>query len=137
MTEAQTLTALLKRKLEIGESLSCRQLFADLEEVDKQIEQASRERIDLDQLYISTQAHLAEAESIASLSVEGKNEAERKAKKTQLLRDDPAYADALSAARDVERQRAEAEVNAEMLKRKARRIERQIDYRTAALQSIR
>lgn len=128
--------ALLDRKLKIGESLSCRQLFIDLEEIDAQIEEAARERIALDQLLTASQAQLAEAESLAALTVEGKNEAERKAKKTQLLREDPAYCDALGAVRDAEFKRAEADVLAETLKRKARRIERQVEYRIAALRMI-
>lgn len=125
-------TTLFDRKLKlVSDSLSCRQLFADLETTDADIDRLGRERIEADQRLTSAQAQLAEAESLASLSIEGKNESERKARKIQLLREDPAYRDAASWLREAERQRDELDVDLESLRRKARRIERNIDYRTA------
>lgn len=129
-------TTLFDRKLKLGEALNCRQLFADWDEIDAQSEQATRDRIDLDQRLTIAQAQAADAECLAALTVDGKNDAERKARKTQALRDDPAYGEAMAVVRDLERQRAELDATTDALRRKARRIERNIEYRIAALRMM-
>jgi hypothetical protein len=130
-------TALFERKLKlVADQLSCRQLFVDLEAADTAIETGVWSRVEIDQRLAAAQAEQADAEAMVSLTVDGKNEAERKAQKIRLLRDDPAYQSATAAVRDIERRRAEADAEAEALRRKSRRIERQIEYRIAALRLL-
>jgi hypothetical protein len=129
-------TALFERKLKLAESLSCRHLFADLEAVDAQIDQALRERVERDQRLAAAQAQVADTEALIALQAEGKNETERKARRTQLLLEDTAYQQALATVRDLDRQRDELDVALESLRRQARRIERQIEYRIAAMRLL-
>lgn len=129
-------TALFERKLKLAEGLSCRQLLADWDALDAQLDAANRERAECDERVRAAHAQLAEAESLAALTVEGKNETERKARKLQALRDDPTYREAAAAVGDAERRRTEAEADAEALRRQARRVEKAIDYRIAALRLL-
>lgn len=136
-TSDDAAAALLDRKLAIvRESLSCRDLFAEWAGVDARIEQGLRGLVESGQRLAAAQAQMAETEAIACLAVEGKNETERKANKALALKQDAAYQAAATAVREEEYRRAEADAEMESLRRRARRTEKQIDYRIAALRLL-
>ena len=133
---APSAAALLDRKLRLAEALSCRDLFSELEAVDAAIEQAMRDRLELDAQLVVAEAQLAEHEALLALQVESKNETERKAKRAQLLAEDATHQELVGQVRDLERRKGELDLRLETLRRKARRLERGIEYRVAALRML-
>lgn len=130
-------TALFERKLRlVAEQLSCRDLFAELEGLDTDIEVRSRERNDIEAQLAAAQAAIAELEALVALQVEGKNETERKANKVALLKVDEGYQAALRTVRELEAKRLELDTDLHALGRKARRVERRIDYNTGAMRFL-
>lgn len=133
---AATNPSMLDRKLKLMERLSCHDLFLELESLDEQMISLVARQADLDREIRQRQAELAEAEALAALNVEGKNETERKARKIEALHADVAYQTALDTLRVAEAELAQTSSALEALKRKARRVERRIEYQTAILRFL-
>ena len=128
-----TLDTLLNRKLHLAEGLSCRDLFTQLTQADEQIAALSRSHSEERRRLDVARAATEEAAQVAGLEVEGKNEVERKARRALALRQDAGYIAAVTAERMAESRLSQIELDLDATKRRARRIEREIDYRTSAL----
>jgi chromosome segregation ATPase len=126
----------LERRLRLGEQLSCRELFAELEQLDEQIVALTARVAELDRVLSYRQGELSDLETLAALGVEGKNEAERKARRIEALRNDATYQAALDLLRSTQAERDRVEAELDAAKRKARRIERRIEYQVAVLRFL-
>lgn len=129
-------TALLDRKLKLMDQLRCRELIVEIEGVDERIIARLGEQAELQQQLAAAQAELSDAEALVALTVEGKNDVERKARRVAALRDDPAYEVAAGSAQALDQQLSAVAVDIESLKRRHRRAERQIEYRVACLRFL-
>lgn len=129
-------TALFREKLRLSESLNCRDLLADLERVDGQLVALVRGHAELDQQIAAAKGAIAEAETLATVAIEGKNEAERKTNRALALQKDVAYQNACLELRRAEAQLARHDADLDAAKRQARRVEKAIDYRVAALRFL-
>ena len=128
--------SLFEMKLRTAETFDLSVFFDDLERIESELQLAMLDRIAIETQLVSLQTRLADVEAILSLQAEGKNETERKARKTQLLQEDEAYQELLAKLRELERRKAENDVTLDMLRRKARRIELSISHRIAVLRLL-
>lgn len=127
---------LLERKLKLIREVSCRETLQQIEANDAEINQAEQE---LTKLQLSLQALKAEAdetEDLAALCVEGKNEAERKARRIQALREDPAWGSLQGRIRELEASIGNLNDRLTSLRRNGKRLEYEIKYRIAILEAI-
>jgi hypothetical protein len=118
------------------QQFGCDALLADLERSDNTVAQLLLARAQLEDELGMTKAQALEAETIAALGVEGKNEMERKAQKALLLQRDVAYQGACLEVRRVEAKIAQVDADLESAKRKSRRLEHTIAFRCAALRFL-
>ncbi len=127
---------LLERKLKLIKDVSCRETLSQIEANDAAITEAES---NLSKLQLSLQALKAEAEEtedLAALSVEGKNEAERKAKRIQALKEDDAWRSL--QARIGEQTASIAALNDQLasLRRNDKRLQHEVRYRIAILEAL-
>jgi hypothetical protein len=128
---------LFDRKLAlVRDALSCRSLFAELEAVDGELDRLGAEKAEIEDRLRALKAEADEAETLAVVAVEGRNEAERKARRAEALRDDPRHREAAARLRDAAGDAARVEADLERMARRRRRVERAIDYRIAALRFL-
>lgn len=137
MIEAQDApTQLYHAKLRLADGLNCRDLLADLERADRDLARVLAGQIELDGAVAAAKAALGDAETLAGLSVEGKNEQERRVNRAIALQRDPQYQNAALEVRRAEIRLAEQSAALETAKRAAKRLERTIDYRVAVLRFL-
>ena len=127
---------LFERKLKMARELSCKTLFEDLAAVDATAMAKLGERVDLQSHFNATKASFEDAKTIAGLNIEGKNEAERTARKVEALKSDPQYQMLQMSLRAAENALQLLDNEIEELKRRSRRIEREIAYKTGVLEFL-
>lgn len=132
-TQINNKPSLFDRKLKLMERLNCQSLFVELDDWDHRIEQLATERVSIDQQLRTNLAQQDEIETLAVLGVEGKNEAERKARKIEILRRDEGWQMVTGAVSEAQAKLAQADADLDSLKRKARRAELQIKYQVAII----
>ncbi len=128
---------LLERKLELVKTANCRDLFAELKANDAEIDTIGRIISDTMASLQEAKRQADEAEKLIALNVEGSNAEKRKADAIRLLREDQSYQGLLSQIRGYEATLADANLRHDSVKRNSRRIQMEIEYRTAVLEAIR
>lgn len=128
--------ALLDRKIKLMERLNCHDLFEELVKTDDELNLYLGQQIDFQARLRARKAEVEDLEALAALNVEGKNPEERKARKTEALKGDGAYQDALKGLRENEAGLANTEAQMEAVKRRLRAIERRIDYQVSILRFL-
>lgn len=139
MTEPKVMAPqewVLERKLKLVRELNCRDFFDQLEANDVAVAETDREMTKANQALQAMKVEADDAESLVALGIEGKNETERKAKKTQLLREDATYRSIQSSIQMLEGSALELRDKLEALRRNGKRLELQIKYRIAILEAI-
>lgn len=126
----------LTRKLRLADSLSCKDALADWERLDTQISEALVNRVALDAQVRSLKAQADEQRDLVALTIEGKNEGERKGKLAQALLGDLPYQETLSQLREAERQLAVLDADVETWKRQTTRLKAMVGYRTEVLRFL-
>lgn len=131
-------TALLDRKLKLSADLNCRELLGELETADGNIAFLFKGRLEADAQLQAAKSAVDEAETIAALGAvcDGKNEPERKLQRERAVQEDAGYRESVAALRKAETQLAQYDADLDSEKRRARRLEKSIEYRTAALRFL-
>ena len=127
---------LFNRRLALARELSCASLFEEIAANDRAIADAEAELTKATLTVKATQTDAEETEALLALGVEGKNETERKARRVEALRSDPAYQSITSGLRMLESSQAEVRDRLEALKRNGKRLTLLIEYRIAILRAV-
>lgn len=128
---------LLERKLQIVKQANCKELFDQIREADNLIAAGESELSKVTLQLQAAKAQAEEFEDLAVLTVEGKNEAERKARRIEALRADPTYQAQKNQIVELGFAFAECRDTLETNRRNAKRLEMEIKYRVAILEAIR
>lgn len=128
--------ALYKHKLSLLPRYDCATPLTDLAKVHEDVSRLMAERVTIERDLSHAKAAMVNAEILAVLNVEGKNETERKANRAEALRTDTMYQDAAAQVRDYENDLARIDADLDSLKRTARRLEHVIDFHVAVLRFL-
>lgn len=128
---------LLERKLELVKQGNCKDLFAELRANDAELDSIDKAIMDATANLQEARRQADESEKLVALNVEGSNADKRKAETIRLLKEDASYQGLLSQIRGYEATLADANIRHDSAKRNSRRIQMEIEYRTAVLQAIR
>ena len=136
MTDAAT--ALFDRKLAIARHLDCKTQFEALEAADREIAVLIDARTEAERAVGECKGVVAETETMAALAavLDGRNEPERKLQRERAVQTDPGSITVVVYLRAAEAELAAIDADLDAQKRAARRLERYIEYRTAALRLL-
>jgi hypothetical protein len=115
------------------EKLSCQKFFDEWEAIDNELTALLTDRYKAEQTIGMRKSEVIDAELMASMNVDGKNESERKVQKAFWLQKDQAYQAATTMLRQAESYLAQIDVEIDQRKRKIRRLEAIIRQRTEIL----
>lgn len=129
---------LYREKLKLAGALDCRPQLQDLIKANEAVYALERGRVEVEAAVQAAKAAVAEAETLAALAAtpDGKNAEDRKLQRERAVQQDPGYQAACAALRGAEDSLARHQAQLDREKREARRIEKEIDYRTAALRYL-
>lgn len=135
-TKVSAAERLLERRLAIVARLDVRSQFEELAVLDTDLDGLNRAKIAMTEEIVHSKANLEDAELMAVLSVEGKNETERKLAKATAIRDDLNCQQCAVILRSHTQREAECDVEIDSTRRRIKRLEMLIQNKTAYLQCL-